>query len=110
MEDWSGCPGEVKDGKLGYYSTYNKDARWDWYVVGGRWDGIVPGNQCKAEEVLQYFPEYTPAVIVDRKGWHEAKEFGWWGTSTPVEGQDDIVKKKLEEHKGKKVYIVDFHI
>lgn len=109
MDDWNGCPGEVRDGRLGYYSTFNPNAQWDWYVVGGRWDATVPGNQCLVEEVLKYFTEYTPAVLVDRKGWHSTDKFGWWGTSSPT-GKDDIVVQKLEEHKGKNVFIVDFHI
>ena len=28
-----------EDGNL--YSTYNKNAKWDWYVVGGRWSGML---------------------------------------------------------------------
>ena len=117
MEEWNGGPGEIKDGVLGYYSTYNENSKWDWYVVGGRWQDIVPSNECLAEEVIGYFDKnleadkpYIPSVVVDRKGWHTTKDFGWWGISTPVEGQEDVVKQKLEEHKGKKVFIVDFHI
>ena len=111
MEDWNGGPGEVRDGRLGYYTTWNDNAQWDWYVVGGRWEDIVPGNQCLGEEVATHFEkkEYLPAVIVDRKGWHAEKDFGWFGSSTPVDGKEDIVKQKLEEHKGKNVFIVDFH-
>lgn len=111
MEDWNGCPGEIRDGRLGYYSTYNENSQWDWYVVGGRWTDIVPDNQCLAEEVQQHFDKegYIPSVIVDKKGWHAEKRFGWWGTSTPTDN-DNVVEQKLEEHKGKNVFIVDFHI
>lgn len=110
MENWNGCVGDIRDGRLGYYSAYNENSKWDWYETGGRWEGIVPGNQCLAEEVLKYFTEYTPSVIVDRKGWHTIKDWGWFGTSKPVEGREDVIKQKLEEHKGKNVFIVDFHI
>jgi len=117
MEDWNGNVGEIRDGRLGSYHTYNQDSKWDWYVVGGRWEGIVPSNQCLAEEVISYFDKndeaaepYIPAVIVDRKGWHSEKDWGWFGSSTPIEGQEDVVKQKLEDHKGKNVFIVDFHI
>jgi hypothetical protein len=40
--DWSG--GELRfDEKEGPYSmsTYNLDARWDWWVIGGRWKGLL---------------------------------------------------------------------
>jgi hypothetical protein len=110
MEDWNGHEGEVRDGRLGYYETYNENSKWDWYVVGGRWQDAVPGDQCLAEEVTKYFTEYTPSVVVDRKGWHTSKDWGWFGSSSPVEGKEDIVKQKLEEHVGKNVFIVDFHI
>ena len=117
VEDWCGAPGEIKDGVLGYYSTYNQDSKWDWYEVGGRWDGVVPNNQCLAEEVIGHFEKnteakdpYIPSVLVDKKGWHTTKDWGWWGTSREVEGQENIVEQKLSEHKGKLVYIVDFHI
>jgi hypothetical protein len=110
MQDWNGCQGEIRNGRLGSYHTYNNNSKWDWYVVGGRWEDAVPGNQCLAEEVTKYFTEYTPSVVVDRKGWHTSKDFGWFGYSTPVEGNDDVVQQKLKEHKGKNVFIVDFHI
>jgi len=28
-----------KEGKWIEYSTYNPDSKWDWYSLGGRWDG-----------------------------------------------------------------------
>jgi hypothetical protein len=110
MQDWNGQEGEIRNGRLGSYSTYNENSKWDWYVVGGRWQDVVPGDQCLVEEVTKYFTEYTPSVVVDRKGWHTSKDWGWWGTSSPVEGKEDVVKQKLEEHVGKNVFIVDFHI
>lgn len=30
------------DGRTGYY--YNKKSRWDWWVIGGRWDGFFNGE------------------------------------------------------------------
>jgi len=33
---------EVRDGKLGYLSTYNPESKWDWYTTGGRWTGYFP--------------------------------------------------------------------
>lgn len=31
------------DGEI--YSTYNPKSKWDWYEVGGRWDGMLPLKQ-----------------------------------------------------------------
>jgi len=107
IESWTGSEGAYLDNEYGYMSQYNPFSKWDWYAVGGRWADSVPKDQCLAEEVTNYFTEYLPSVIVDNEGWHEAKEFGWFGAS---EGAEDIVKQKLEQHKGKNVYVVDFHI
>ena len=38
-------------------STYNPNSKWDWYTVGGRWDGIIKTkdgdmvNECLASEI-----------------------------------------------------------
>ena len=37
-------------GKRGYWQ--NPDAKWDWYVIGGRWAGLL-----KAKEGIRYEPE-----------------------------------------------------
>lgn len=34
----------IEDGKYVSYSTYNPKARWDWYSLGGRWDGMLPSK------------------------------------------------------------------
>lgn len=41
MEDWRGVPGGVDDHGLYALTTYNRDAKWDWYEVGGRWSGFL---------------------------------------------------------------------
>ena len=113
VEWWEGREGVVnEDGVIGYMSTYNPDSKWDWYVVGGRWTGIADNDRCFAEEVPTIFKDkgYLPSVIVDADGWHQAKDWGWFGSYTPVEGNENIVEKKLSEHRGKNVFIVDFHI
>lgn len=113
VEWWNGTPGVTNEaGEIGYMSTYNPDSKWDWYTVGGRWNGIAEGDSCLAEEVEGIFEskEYIPSVIVDTDGWHQAKDWGWFGAHSPVEGNENIVREKLAQHKGKKVFIVDFHI
>ncbi len=34
-------------GKGTYPSTYNPDSKWDWWVVGGRWNGQLRGLRLK---------------------------------------------------------------
>lgn len=113
VEWWNETPGVTNEaGEIGYMSTYNPNSKWDWYVVGGRWSGIAENDRCFAEEVPTIFEDkgYLPSVIVDAEGWHTTKDWGWFGSYTRIEGNEDIINKKLAEHRGKNVFIVDFHI
>jgi len=40
-------------------STYNPDSKWDWYVVGGRWGGLL-----KSKEDGEYYDE-LPMTDID---------------------------------------------
>ena len=90
-------PYEDTDGKP---TTYNPDSRWDWYRVGGRWDGVVSksgkrrysedngfnfekgheevkNNMCRVRELPV---KSVPFAIVTPDGeWIEKGEMGWWG-------------------------------
>lgn len=37
---WSGEDVEIREGEIVKYSTYNPDSKWDWYEIGGRWNGF----------------------------------------------------------------------
>jgi len=72
-EDWGGCTMEFdEDGKTFYRSTYNKACKWDWWVIGGRWQGMLRlehGKEGKQGEfsVLAVDPEYKPFWIDQAK-------------------------------------------
>jgi hypothetical protein len=86
-------------------STYNPKSKWDWYVVGGRWDRSVLNpvlvkhhperkvtetytepawdeygngvNYCRKKDVTT---KRTTFAFLDRDGeWHEQGSMGWWG-------------------------------
>lgn len=97
----------LRDGRA--YIMTNPDKRWDWWVVGGRWSGVVPGNTCKVEAIPQFFTDWQPQVLIDASGWHEAAEYGWFGFSKPSD-TPEAVEQKMAEHAGKRVWVVDFHI
>lgn len=45
LPDWSGCEGGVDANGLFEIRTENPDGMWDWYVIGGRWDGYIHGER-----------------------------------------------------------------
>lgn len=42
LTEYFGGEVKVEDGKYVSYSTYNPKSKWDWYEVGGRWNGFIP--------------------------------------------------------------------
>ena len=51
VTDW--CGGEearVEDGKLVYTSTRNPQPHWDWYQIGGRFEGFISQTQSEADQ------------------------------------------------------------
>lgn len=111
-------------------SNYNPDSKWDWYEVGGRWDGFLALKERDAEgnpkttnrayvnEIdWEWMSEngYPPFCFVDLGGyWHEKGEMGWWGISfndQPInewkQEYEDYVKQLDPDCL---VTVVDFHI
>lgn len=35
--------------KYGYFS--NRNAKWDWWTIGGRWSNLIPNNSCKISKI-----------------------------------------------------------
>ena len=111
-------------------SSYNPDSKWDWYSVGGRWDGflvlkerdeeggIIETNEALVGEVdWEYMLEhkYPPFCYVDEDGeWFEKGEMGWWGVAFD-EKPEDSWKTQFSEYLKEVnsdclVTVVDFHI
>lgn len=44
IDEWGEDPDllRVRDGKVQELTTRNEDAKWDWWVIGGRWTGYLP--------------------------------------------------------------------
>ncbi len=53
MEDWRGELGGIDERGLFAVSTFNPNAKWDWFERGGRWDGHLPGNELSAAALLK---------------------------------------------------------
>jgi hypothetical protein len=106
LRDWTGCPGGLDKHGLYYLSRYNPDSRWDWYVIGGRWNGVIAGKPRDddqggfnfANEFHQLsenvatvkdaaVTECFAFVLPDEK-WLAAGDMGWWGMVSNEASED----------------------
>ena len=85
VRDWSGGTGGVD--RLGLFAihAFNPEGKWDWYEIGGRWDGFLPGNAMGAQTLLKSknLAKLLPHDFLTPDGeWHEVETFvraGWLG-------------------------------
>lgn len=103
------------------YSTYNPNSKWDWYVVGGRWeDGLtnIEGKHVSYGSVkaIDWNKTNIPFAFVTPDGkWHERGKMGWWAIVSNEKGEDVWEKEfrdTLESLKDDNVSVVlvDCHI
>jgi len=112
-------------------TTYNPRSKWDWYSIGGRWDGIfseigLEGQNCvSVATLLPVLREYVvthksernpfPFAFVGHDGqWHERGGMGWWGM-VREEKQDDVWHRQVlaaleKAPRNAWVWAVDCHI
>jgi hypothetical protein len=101
-------------------STYNPDSKWDWYVIGGRWDGWINGKETSGDH-LENNKATTgqalergiiPHAIITPDGqWHERGKMGWWAIMiTENEDWDTRAKELLSTYASHHVVILDAHI
>lgn len=111
-------------------STYNPNAKWDWYCVGGRWNGfLVLKERAKDGSIIEvneayfsdidwdYMKEWNriPFCFVNEDGeWYEKGEMGWFAITTN-EVDKDTWRAAFEEYISTVkddclVTVVDFHI
>lgn len=45
LPEWSDCEGGIDSEGLFEIRRENPDGMWDWYIIGGRWDGYIHGKQ-----------------------------------------------------------------
>lgn len=121
------CGGSGKE-----MTKYNPESKWDWWVIGGRYDGEIQmayrsdadggfnfgddhhqlkNNLATPEFILDH--NIIPYAIVTPDGkWHQRGEMGWWGMDSNVnDNWDDEAAKILTEYKDKAYAIgLDCHI
>ncbi|HEX7862877.1 MAG TPA: hypothetical protein VF773_21270 [Verrucomicrobiae bacterium] len=59
MQDWRNDEGFVRDGRLGYISTYNPRGRHDWYQIGGAWANALKLRQPRKRRLFGIIPVGT---------------------------------------------------
>lgn len=94
-------------------TTYNPESKWDWFEIGGRWDGEFGGkNESTVGEIIAC--GRIPHAIVTPAGWFERGKMGWFGVV-----RDGIERDEWESQArqilasldpGSKAYVIDCHI
>ncbi|OIO55437.1 hypothetical protein AUJ46_01290 [Candidatus Peregrinibacteria bacterium CG1_02_54_53] len=121
MRDWRG--GEVGVDARGLYavSTYNPDGMFDWYEIGGRWNGYIRGSKrnaitARALHRSRHLPQCLPYYLVTPDGrWLESESRLRWGSpETAADRRADRrwhaqVRRVLKQYSDCKVICVDIH-
>lgn len=115
-----------KDGNI--WSTYNPNAQWDWYQIGGRWSNYFPLKERDSEGNIKYADEATigevdwdkyaeirksPYCFITESGeWKSRGEIHWFHSAN--DKKDDVWKKEFydELHRysnDTEVIAIDFH-
>jgi hypothetical protein len=118
-----------------YQSTYNPDSQWDWYRIGGRWDGAITHTEDNSEDngfnfgvhhesksknaitasrfLDNFTPKDVPYAILDPDGeWHQRGKMGWWGLSSDESDTwDTDAHEILKKYRDGYVFVgLDCHI
>ena len=128
MQDWMRCRGGIDELGLFASLTSNPDGKWDWYEIGGRWDGLITGRKRPNSDVLRNnsirastllrardFSARIPFSIVTPTGeWVERSTFettstGWYTRETPTDVWTAHVRRILAAFPMFRVVCVDTH-
>jgi hypothetical protein len=101
-------------------STHNRNSKWDWWVIGGGWDGWINGLETGEQRVcdnvattqLAIARKKIPHAIITPGGtWHERGQVGWWGALlTETDDWDQQARDILSRYPDQRVVILDAHI
>ena len=64
-------------------TRYNQKSKWDWFEIGGRWNGAATEDGRNIFPLTALRQGWSAFAIVTPDGqWHEKAEMGWWGMTT----------------------------
>ncbi len=103
-------------------STYNPVGKWDWFSIGGRWNGWLrdreptrashTDNLATIEQVIER-KKFPFAIITPDGVWHEQGRMGWWGAV--IDGKETAdwhteVETILRSYAVHSLVLVDAHV
>ena len=121
MRDWRGCEGGVDARGLYAVTTCNRDGKWDWYEIGGRWNGYIRGSKrnvitARALHRSPHLHKCLPYYLVTPDGrWLESESRLSWGSpETAADRRNNRrwlaqVRRVLKQYSDCKVVCVDIH-
>ena len=118
MEEWTDRIGGVDRDGLYHLSTCNPDGRWDWYEIGGRWEGRFKGSNCiRATDLAKskHLSDWLPYHLVTPEGlWLEHERHYLRSDELVSERMDadvweETVRNELLDWPGYHVVCVDIH-
>ena len=77
-------------------STYNPKSKWDWYIIGGRWSGMLTRKGEDADDSMGYDSLPIKDIDFSRDEVLYAKHYDWWvnNIDNEVEEWNDIYTKE----------------
>jgi hypothetical protein len=132
MPDWLGYPGGQDHLGIFALQSHNPNGRWDWYEIGGRYNGRIRGSQ--SPKPFQNFPDLEAntlttsrllrsrgfadrlpfAVVTPHSQWVERSSFvttssGWYVQEEPIAKWTERVRTILTTFADHRVVCVDAH-
>lgn len=114
VSGWSSAE-KHDDGR--WYRHTNPNAKWDWWVVGGRWQGHLPlksGEVADSAAVVDIAEMPSTFAIVKDGQWFERGKMGWWACVSDEKAEDEwdaeVAKLLSDLPPDAHLSIVDCHI
>lgn len=102
-------------------STYNPQSKWDWWVIGGRWDGFYTltngfkANVARKGDIVVEGERVQTYAVLAEGVWKAPGRMGWFGMSTEGDAEAAAYAKWFEDfwtglNDDAFVAVVDVHI
>jgi hypothetical protein len=102
-------------------SNYNPQSKWDWWVIGGRWDGFYTktdgfkANVARKGDIVTEDERVQTYAVLAEGVWKAPGRMGWFGMSTEGETEQDAFSKWFDQfwtglNDDAFVAVVDVHI